>query len=415
MDRTASFRAVKLRVVCVLAVLFAGLAWAGGATAAQEAVSSEDIAVRDQLIADQENLLNAYRCRFGADTHLVPGSCGDPDTVAPGAAPQNPTQQDIDARDSLIQNQEALLNTYRCRFDIDIHIVSGGCQVTEDSEETDEFLGPVPPLAEPFAEGERLALLLRDCGWWVGSYQQCAYANGRLNLVDQIKISRGFSELYGCDTTYMISYCTHRPNPGADIWAKRVELAEYQEACGYGRSRFGSNYWECSHDPLDLTAPARPEHNAEVVRLGREAYNCNFQVLRNNNEFCTDLGGVGGAIMRQIVNETHCQNGWILRTHYERLSAPSYCYHPTYQGNNDYGQTDSPYVVDDPAGQYTAVSAGYQHSCAIRTDNTITCWGENDDGQADAPAGQYTAVSAGYQHSCAIRTDKIITCWGLYL
>ena len=35
-----------------------------------------EIAVRDQLIADQEALLNTYRCKFSIDTHIVPGGCG---------------------------------------------------------------------------------------------------------------------------------------------------------------------------------------------------------------------------------------------------------------------------------------------------------------------------------------------------
>ena len=66
-----------------------------------------------------------------------------------------------------------------------------------------------------------------------------------------------------------------------------------------------------------------------------------------------------------------------------------------------------------PAGQYTAVTAGGGwHSCGLRTNGTITCWGNNDDGEATAPAGQYSAVTAGYGHSCGLRTNGTITCWG---
>ena len=64
--------------------------------------------------------------------------------------------------------------------------------------------------------------------------------------------------------------------------------------------------------------------------------------------------------------------------------------------------------------QYSAVSAGSAHSCALRTDGTITCWGSNSNGQADPPDGQYTAVTAGHDHSCGLRTDGAITCWGGY-
>ena len=75
-------------------------------------------------------------------------------------------------------------------------------------------------------------------------------------------------------------------------------------------------------------------------------------------------------------------------------------------GRNSSGQTDA------PAGVFKAVSAGDSHSCGIRADDTISCWGNNFSGQADAPAGGFKAVGAGAWHSCAIRPDNTITCWG---
>ena len=50
--------------------------------------------------------------------------------------------------------------------------------------------------------------------------------------------------------------------------------------------------------------------------------------------------------------------------------------------------------------------------CGLRTNGTITCWGFNNDGQAIAPGGQYSAVTAGGNHSCGLRTDGTIICWG---
>ena len=52
------------------------------------------------------------------------------------------------------------------------------------------------------------------------------------------------------------------------------------------------------------------------------------------------------------------------------------------------------------------------HTCAIRADDTITCWGFDFFGETDAPAGTYKAVAAGAFHTCAIRTDGTIACWG---
>jgi len=140
---------VVLSLVIVAIVVVVGAPGASAQTVG-------DVAVRDQLIANQENLLNAYRCMFGVDTEVVPGGCPNPDTVTPGVSPENPTPQDIEVRDGLIQNQEALLNVYRCRFDVDTQIVPGGCidgmpAVVEEPEPKQE---PAPtaepePVAEP--------------------------------------------------------------------------------------------------------------------------------------------------------------------------------------------------------------------------------------------------------------------------
>ena len=75
-------------------------------------------------------------------------------------------------------------------------------------------------------------------------------------------------------------------------------------------------------------------------------------------------------------------------------------------GNNGGGR------ADPPEGEFTAVSAGAWHSCGVRTDGTIVCWGDNFHGQFDPPEGEFTAVSAGSWHSCGLRTDGTIVCWG---
>ena len=73
-------------------------------------------------------------------------------------------------------------------------------------------------------------------------------------------------------------------------------------------------------------------------------------------------------------------------------------------------------VDEDPAAtppaSFKAVSAGGAHSCGLRADDTITCWGNNGDGQADAPTGSFKAASTGFAHSCGLRADDTITCWG---
>ena len=72
----------------------------------------------------------------------------------------------------------------------------------------------------------------------------------------------------------------------------------------------------------------------------------------------------------------------------------------------DVGQAEA------PAGRFSAVSAGGWHSCGVRVDAGVVCWGLNIAGQADAPDGRFTAVSAGWAHTCALRPDASVECWG---
>ena len=61
-----------------------------------------------------------------------------------------------------------------------------------------------------------------------------------------------------------------------------------------------------------------------------------------------------------------------------------------------------------------AVSSGGGHSCALhKTAGSILCWGDNEHGQASPPTtGSYTAIASGETHTCAIRSDGIVVCWG---
>ncbi|MCJ7510928.1 MAG: hypothetical protein MUP14_08600, partial [Dehalococcoidia bacterium] len=66
-----------------------------------------------------------------------------------------------------------------------------------------------------------------------------------------------------------------------------------------------------------------------------------------------------------------------------------------------------------PAGTFSQVSAGYIHTCGVKTDGTVACWGYNADGQATAPTGTFSQVSAGGAHTCGLTTDGTVACWGL--
>ena len=158
-SRTDWCRAIA--AVVVVAGLLVNISASPGAraqTAIGNPPTGEDIAVRDNLIADQESLLNTYRCLFSVDTHLVLGGCinGHPvlGRTPPGTFPGTPTHQDIAVRDNLIADQESLLNTYRCQFSIDTQIVPGRCLASPtqsdlaDLESQAEIIGTEAEMAQ---------------------------------------------------------------------------------------------------------------------------------------------------------------------------------------------------------------------------------------------------------------------------
>ena len=72
-------------------------------------------------------------------------------------------------------------------------------------------------------------------------------------------------------------------------------------------------------------------------------------------------------------------------------------------------------AVDPPEGTFTAISAGWAHACGLRPDGTIECWGYNLYGRASPPEGTFTSVSAGSAYSCGLRPGGTIECWGYNL
>ena len=79
-----------------------------------------------------------------------------------------------------------------------------------------------------------------------------------------------------------------------------------------------------------------------------------------------------------------------------------------------------------PSGVWTSVAPGYAHTCAVDWLSQLWCWGENDEGQvgngasgADvltptlvAGSASWDSVAAGDGHTCGLRTDGTLWCWG---
>lgn len=105
-------------------------------------------------------------------------------------------------------------------------------------------------------------------------------------------------------------------------------------------------------------------------------------------------------------------------------------------GNNaDWGdmadETPSALEPIDLGGSASAIAAGQDHTCALLEGGSVVCWGENGKGQlglgttsdvgiATTPAmagtvdlgGSAIAIVAGAEHTCALRSDFGVVCWG---
>ena len=89
--------------------------------------------------------------------------------------------------------------------------------------------------------------------------------------------------------------------------------------------------------------------------------------------------------------------------------------------------TESTGLLDSPPGSFSQIDAGHHHSCAIRQDGAVKCWGsmsiEGDDMPPEEkammeamwapPEGWFISVSAGFLFSCGVRDDNTAECWGL--
>ena len=106
-----------------------------------------------------------------------------------------------------------------------------------------------------------------------------------------------------------------------------------------------------------------------------------------------------------------------------------WCWGANTKGQLGDGTTnDSPVPVQVSALGATVVdiAAGYEHTCARRTDGTLWCWGGNGGGelgngttndslvpvQVGALGATVAGVAAAWAHACARKTDGTLWCWG---
>jgi len=69
--------------------------------------------------------------------------------------------------------------------------------------------------------------------------------------------------------------------------------------------------------------------------------------------------------------------------------------------------------VPDTSGCWETVTVGRDHSCGLKTDGSIKCWGSDAVGQSSPPPGNdFVSVNSGYKHTCALRESGEVECWG---
>ena len=426
------------------------------ASSGVSAQSRGEVEDRDKLIADQENLLNTYRCMFGADVDLVPGTCPNPDIVAPGVVPKSLTRQDLAVRDRLIADQEALLNIYRCTYNIDTELVVKGC---------DNSPGPAAPQASQsgfvsVSAGSRSACGVKSDGnafcWGYGVETPDTKYRGLLNGgFTEISMGNGF----GCAlSTDALIYCLGRGPSGTDLSDRYGPSSAYtwdgsggvwykgkfssvsaggQHHCALRVNQsvicFGSNYSGDTYNPPGkYSAVSAGAAFACAVHVD-QAIVCWSIYRQLPSDFVGDEDGTGslsGTSLPRKLNVLNSPSG-----RYTAVSAsldPHSCHEApghegvrvvvcsdsasacalgvdqaiTCWGDNPHGQTNA------PSGRFIDISVGGLHACALGVDQAIACWGDNSHGQTDAPSGRFISVSAGIVQSCGVKLEGTIVCWG---
>lgn len=142
-----------------------------------------------------------------------------------------------------------------------------------------------------------------------------------------------------------------------------------------------------------------------------------------NSATPVDVGTLGAAATQAVAGTTHTcallTNGNVR------------CW-----GANDRGQlganvtttplSNVPVSVPDLPNDITQIASGYDHSCGIRQNDNVVCWGANSYGQlgdgsinpskgtetTDSLGGRAVEVATGQSHTCALLINGTVRCWG---
>jgi alpha-tubulin suppressor-like RCC1 family protein len=146
--------------------------------------------------------------------------------------------------------------------------------------------------------------------------------------------------------------------------------------------------------------------------------------------------GDGSETQRHVPKQIGTSTDWrsISASRYQhtcgiRGSGNLYCW-----GHNSFGQIGDGSTTKRTSpkrigtfSDWTAVSPGSSHTCGVRKNGKLYCWGQNTYGQAGIGAASsekvltparvgefldWVGVGSGYAHSCGVRANGKLYCWG---
>ena len=131
------------------------------------------------------------------------------------------------------------------------------------------------------------------------------------------------------------------------------------------------------------------------------------------------ITGLGAVVDLSVGNEHVCAVG---------ADHQVYCWGDSTDGKLGNGTQAALAVAGVPVTAFTGVAqvaAGGRHTCAVKQDHTVWCWGNNELGQLGAGPVQGTntptqvqgltdvvQISTQVSSTCAVRADGTVWCWG---
>lgn len=273
--------------------------------------------------------------------------------------------------------------------------------------------------------------------WLLGADRYCWGWNDNANL--------------GLGHTDGSPFTTPQPPPSGDPAWDALDSGWYF-SCGLtqdGRVLCwgGNSRGESGVDPATdrVATPTAIDDGTDWIELGSGGFH-SCAIKRDGTLWCwgmNDSGelGVGDATNRFEEIQSGCPSGDCLsdwtsvaagdfHTCAIRENGELWCWGGGLNGQLGVGSAvdiDSKRPLRVAMADWAAVDAGESHTCAIRNDRTLWCWGQNDVGQlgvgdterrdlptrVDAPGGDaWLRLGLGRDHSCAIRDDETLWCWG---